>query len=1312
MKRVLLILFSPTLILLSIYFIWIAKLNPFLNEYITETLNTAQFNKNITIKVKESELDLFPPQLTLQQSDLKVKTSPDSQQTIQIEKIQLQAHLIKLLLGQIRNLELEISNITTLINLDNLQQGTEPKPLPLEQFFEQINFIPIEKININNLKLSIESSKNKISIDSHLRQLQLEFLKNTINSTAKINKINFIHSGKNIYSGNLDLIYQIKPNLLTVQNLSTDFNKSNIQGNLQLKDLKNIFISPIIQFNLYTHVYLDDVESVIKNMNIVSRAPALAGRLNAQINGEFENFKLKGGITGQTENIQIDQFKFGNVKVIADLKNSIITFPSLNFEHPAGIINLSKTNFNIETTELDTEISSNDIQLSNLFKSLNLENIPVDMKLEPQLKCQGNFKSIEFQCDANVMATKLWVRSQLKDPNSEIIALDSLGAFGKVFINKNEIKFNSKAKIKNSEGLVDGVIDFNKGFLINYRTQNLDFANVKNLSHLNLKGQFFMEGSTSGDSQTAIFNINIKSQKTSIDRFYLGNLSTQLNYEKGVLYFNKINGDLPKTLYNGDLVIDLHNLQLSGKIKFPQTDLSDIKEILKDFYLIPLDIEGSGFANIDFQGPLDFWKLNTHLKGQFNQIIASGENFDKLLIDIQGDDGILKLNILEAKKNKSTINLKGQIDSPEKIDLRLEAKNWKLEESENISKFTQSLIGDLNLKALIKGSVTDTQLTLDGTLKNIIVSDQEVADSQFLVDSNNKELNLKANLFNDNLKIQYTKNFQSDSQTQIKIQSNNWDFTTILGLFGFGELQNEYRSTLNADINMNIPNSNWKSIDGEVRIDKFYIQRGTLSLSNPKQMKFKATNGALSFQNFRLVNENNFLELSGNQWGFDNLNFKIDGKAELRLLHLFLPFLEDLSGEVSFQTSFSKSYDKPQIIGNTQLKNTFIKIKGFPHPLEEVRSEIIFSQSKIEIPSITGNMAGGLLSGDGQIEIQGIRNTPLKINIQVDQTSLRFPENVISQGNIKLELIGSWFPFELRGDYDMRSAQFLKEFTEESTEVTLQKSNLLKNRALELDSFEPLSLQIKLKLPKQVFVKNNLMNGDISGQLEVIGFVSNPILLGKININKSSQLIIKDKSFEVINGTVTFSNLVEINPDIYLTAQARFNEYDVQLLAQGPAKNLVFKFTSQPSLPENDIISLLALGVTSSVADQTNTNQLQEQTSFEIGNALLAQTGFVKKLKNELNVDVQFSPVYDSTGNIANRKITFSRKLTEKIKGSFSQNLGEQNNNFKVEYLFSPNTSIVGSWETKDPNSQFSSITSENNKSILGVDLEFKKEFK
>ncbi|MBC7754052.1 MAG: hypothetical protein H7Z71_07425, partial [Moraxellaceae bacterium] len=123
----------------------------------------------------------------------------------------------------------------------------------------------------------------------------------------------------------------------------------------------------------------------------------------------------------------------------------------------------------------------------------------------------------------------------------------------------------------------------------------------------------------------------------------------------------------------------------------------------------------------------------------------------------------------------------------------------------------------------------------------------------------------------------------------------------------------------------------------------------------------------------------------------------------------------------------------------------------------------------------------------------------------------------------------------------------------------------------------------------------------------------------------------------------------------------------------------------------------------------------QKQTGLEVLSVIGNQSDFTKKIQSRLGLNVQLAPAVDSTRNIAVPKVIVSKKLGKKLNTSYSRSLtgDRQNNEVKLQWMFTPNSSAILNYQSQPNLQQDNSIiqNQDNEIGVGGIDYEFKKEF-
>lgn len=1325
MKRVLFILLPPL--------IFLTLLAVFLKSWAFPTGETwalkklksySEQNLPVVIEAESFKFNFMKNAASLE--NITLTSKPDfrkyTEQT-RIASLKISLDLFQLFTGRLQISAILIDSPELLVQLDPiLDTPSKPTPLPLNLVFDWLEKAPVDRIFVHNLQLQLQSEKHKSSAHLQGADLLLGNHPNTLTARLDVPRLNLVVFNNGPIETRLDISAVLGRDNLRVTRAAARYGDSEITLKGEFTKFSEVTLHPRATLEAQGDLKIQEILQQLRPILATHKLPEFLGEAKLQadmkINGRSQ---LSGKMNLQTKNLEMNSFTLGNASLQGQFKGDSLIFPEIEIQHPAGKARLLNTSIELHRNlEFKTQAKVSKLDLQKLLTTLNLREVPVWMTLQGDLPCYGQIRApFKVLCEGHISADNILVNSDFKKPTSVIVDVAQLSASGQTEITDKGVTYKAQLKLGNNTGESSGTIDYSKGFTINYRSPRLDFANIRNLANLKLKGAGSLEGSTKGDSHSAVFDMKLKTQDFVFEGYRLGHLNGLLKYKKGHLLLDDLYGYLPKTSYQGSLDVDLNHSKIVGRVRAPTLDLADLVTVFEEHFLFPLSVGAAGSADVSFSGPLDFWKLSYQLDSKFKHGQLAGESFDELLLNAQATQGQLHLQKALLRKNNATIAASGGISPRQELNIKVEGRNFRLDESDFISKISSNIFGLLNFSSQLRGKVLEPEVSLRGGITETVLDEQEVPSSFFDLKVRKQLMEGNANLFGHRIQADWLLPF-GNSPLRLRLKTVDWNYASLLSILSGNLYQNEYDSSLTSDVDLSSESGQWQKVTGNIQIKNLFLKRGNLSFRNPDPIQVRIDNGRMHMQNFNLEGPQTSIRLRGQDFTLSNLNVNLVANTELRLFQMFFPFLDDIGGSIQTAATLSGSLFKPQILGSLTTNNSYVKINGLPHPIERIQAEVNFSQTRVLINSVKAQMAGGLVSADGNILINEYRDIPTSIRLSLDGVHLNIPDKVRTSGSADLLLSGKWFPFLLSGTYRVSSGIFEREFTEGAETTGGVRQSVYLPKILRQSAFESLNLDIQLLFEKSFLVKNSLIEGAVQGSLQVKGPVSNPILLGRLQADKNTRLIFKDKSFDVQTANVVFNNPDEINPDIYVSAQARVSDYDIMILAQGPAKNLKsIRLTSVPPLPEQDIISLLALGMTSTRSDYGSGTGPQNrdqaaQAGYELGFAIMAQP-INKELQSRLGVNLQLSSSFDSTRNISVPKATISRKVSNKVHASASRSLGGDTNDVEVKfrYLINQNVSAVGSYEYSQAGQGGQGVTNAvRPKDFFGLDLEFRKEFK
>jgi translocation and assembly module TamB len=422
---------------------------------------------------------------------------------------------------------------------------------------------------------------------------------------------------------------------------------------------------------------------------------------------------------------------------------------------------------------------------------------------------------------------------------------------------------------------------------------------------------------------------------------------------------------------------------------------------------------------------------------------------------------------------------------------------------------------------------------------------------------------------------------------------------------------------------------------------------------------------------------------------------KLNGSVDLRLLSGYIKDV-DVGGHVNMNASFEGTMDRPRIIGRMKLENASARSADFPTGLSNVQGDLVFDANRLFFENVTGEAGGGLLSLSGSVNYS---ERPLRYDVsaRTDKLRIRYPEGLswLLGGNLRLSgtldgglLSGKVVVQRVNLNEGLESAGSLISSKDSSSTST---SNFLRN--LQFDVEASSTPDARMEWPGAHL--------EAEANLRVRGTAEHPIMLGHIHV-LSGDLYFRDNHYKVTRGDLNFANPFRLDPTINVEATTNIQQYEITLNFTGPSSKMTFAYRSDPPLPGNDIVTLLALGQTGSESTLRSGGGTQSGSSG--ATALLSEAissqlgGRVERLFGitRFRVDPGLAGIGTTgTNQNAGARITVEQQITRNLSIMYVSNVSStQQQVIQVEYNVSRNVSVVA---LRDQNGTF------------GVDIKIKK---
>jgi translocation and assembly module TamB len=474
----------------------------------------------------------------------------------------------------------------------------------------------------------------------------------------------------------------------------------------------------------------------------------------------------------------------------------------------------------------------------------------------------------------------------------------------------------------------------------------------------------------------------------------------------------------------------------------------------------------------------------------------------------------------------------------------------------------------------------------------------------------------------------------------------------------------------------------------------------SVQLENAGPIHFRSSRDNLEIVSASFRGANTNMQVDGNVQfsGARKLDLRLNGAVDLRFLSSFSPDISS-GGSAQVNAAFAGTLSNPSITGRIHIENASGRLADFPTGLSAITGDLIFDATRLHFENLTAQAGGGTLHLSGSVNYTE-RPVRYDVTARSDSTRIRYPEGMswLTAGTLRLTgtteggLLSGRVTVErvtLASGLEVAGSLFS---TKEGISGPSTSSPFLRNLQFEIQAVS--TPDARMQWPGAEL--------EAEADLRVRGTWEHPILLGHIHV-LSGDLLFHGNRYRVARGDINFANPFRLDPVVNVEASTTIQQYEITLNFNGPASKLTLAYRSDPPLPATDIVTLLALGQTSS---EGTSRSAGNTTSTAGASALLSEAvssqvgGRLEKLFGITNFRVDPALVgvgSTGTGSNAAARVTVQQQVTRNITITYISNVGStQEQVIQVEYNVNRNISIVA---LRDYNGTF------------GIDVKIKKRF-
>ncbi|WP_428409537.1 translocation/assembly module TamB domain-containing protein [Hyphococcus sp.] len=418
------------------------------------------------------------------------------------------------------------------------------------------------------------------------------------------------------------------------------------------------------------------------------------------------------------------------------------------------------------------------------------------------------------------------------------------------------------------------------------------------------------------------------------------------------------------------------------------------------------------------------------------------------------------------------------------------------------------------------------------------------------------------------------------------------------------------------------------------------------------------------------------------------LSGEVRYNGDMQAIAAYLPpVLQTIEGLLTADFTLRGTFAEPDVSGRAQLRNgAYTEIEsGFSLAGLHAEAEASYSAAGTSSVNLTGGARGAGQSGEDTITFDGDMTLgeesalDFTVNFNNAELSAHPVNQVRADGQLKL----SGPLDDLKADGDISITELNAEI------IAPESTGLVDIEVVAVDadgdgrpddlSGPPddngLDFEIRIKADDRVFIRGRGLESEWSADVRAVDGREQPVVLGSVNLRRG-WLDFSGRRFELTRGSIDFDQQQENDPRLDIRAELNAGDgVTAAIVASGRASDPSIELTSTPSMPSEDVMSLILFGKPAENLSALESLQTAQALASlgGIGPFGGGGGGLTGKLRRVVGLDLLNVDIDPESGG---GSLTVGKYVAEGFFVSASQDAQGRNGSVSVKYEITDNITV------------------------------------
>jgi autotransporter translocation and assembly factor TamB len=308
-------------------------------------------------------------------------------------------------------------------------------------------------------------------------------------------------------------------------------------------------------------------------------------------------------------------------------------------------------------------------------------------------------------------------------------------------------------------------------------------------------------------------------------------------------------------------------------------------------------------------------------------------------------------------------------------------------------------------------------------------------------------------------------------------------------------------------------------------------------------------------------------------------------RSSVNFVRQFVPDLQQLDGDLGLDVDLTGTFGHPVLSGAGDMTVNVARFTNATLPtLRGFNVRFTFRDNALTLDRFAGDLAGGPFTMSGRVTFAKLTEPILDLQMRAQSVLVARNDTLTARADGNIRVTGPFAAATISGNVALTNTRFLKNIDllpiglpgRPAPQPPAERPEFF---SLPGPPFRDWKFDVAITTKDPVLIRGNLATGEATTDLKLTGTGLKPGLQGVVHM-EGVEATLPFSRLDVSRGSLTFNPADSTNPTIDLQGTSVIRDYTVRVYVYGTLLSPQAIFTSEPPLPQEEIISLIATGTT------------------------------------------------------------------------------------------------------------------------------------